>query len=168
MRYYEDDFMRLLAKHEESKAKTSYTCTRCSIRNGFTTQTDNSEIIFETEDDEYKDYQCGELYQCAEQHVEDHYSNTSYGCCEECHEDQYCPAGAIALKDWPESNICPDGYTCERDPNITKTICEKGTMCSYNRKMNCKQAVESSFFREIFEGTYCEEGTAVLDMCKGG
>ena len=140
-------------------------CMRCSILNGYTLFQDNTYLNFSDPDDMYIDEQCPAGYQCAEQKLEDHYLNNTYGCCEQCQVDQLCESGAIALRDYPESNICPDGYVCH---NGKKKLCLEGTLCSYNRKINCTVAVNQSLFREIFEGTYCREGTRLMEMCCTG
>jgi len=141
------------------------TCQQCSIRNGFTLFQDNTILEFSSSEDDFKGETCAAGYQCAEQHLDDHYDPTTAGCCEACQNDQLCKEGSIALRDFPDSNTCPDGYLCTEDK---KLLCPTGTICSYNRRLNCTEAVENSFFREIFEGTYCRKGTAFLEMCPTG
>lgn len=137
----------------------------CSIRNGFTLFQDNTILEFSSPEDDFKGETCENGYQCAEQRLDDHYDPSIPGRCEACQNDQLCKEGSIALRDFPDSNVCPDGYNCVNDK---KLMCPEGTICSFNRRLNCTEAVENNFFREIFEGTYCREGTAYLEMCPTG
>jgi ABC-type multidrug transport system ATPase subunit len=141
-------------------------CFHCTLKNGFYISNEDGNVhqLVDKEDASI-DATCPEKFQCVGH--PDITPITNMGCCYPCSLEQSCRESTISQHHPFTDNICPDGHICDPSPKR----CLAGEICTMNKKLDCvvvQEEAKENGFGMIFDGTYCEEGSASITNCPTG